>query len=402
MSAAPVVSERARSFRGGIHPAEHKDATSALPIERLPFVEQYVLPLSQHIGAPSKSVVSKGDRVQRGQLIAEPTGFVSTALHAPVTGTVAAVELRLHPNGKMMPAIVIDTDPFDSQRMPEATPVDPAGLSAPDMVDLVQRGGLVGLGGAAFPSHVKFQVPEERKVRAVVANGCECEPYLTCDHRLMLERPEAVVRGTELIMVQVGAERGYIGVEINKPDAILALAATVPASIEVVPLRVKYPQGAEKLLIDAIFRKEVPAGGLPLDIEILVNSVGTTVALGDLLDRGVPLIERVVTVTGPAVARPRNLLVPLGAPLSALIEHCGGLLPEIHQVVIGGPMMGMAQKSLDVPILKGASGIVDELEGHHLMNCFECAACSFVCPSRIPLVQLMRMGKAMLRNRKPA
>jgi electron transport complex protein RnfC len=445
MSAAPVVSERARSFRGGIHPAEHKDATSALPIERLPFVEQYVLPLSQHIGAPSKSVVSKGDRVQRGQLIAEPTGFVSTALHAPVTGTVAAVELRLHPNGKMMPAIVIDTDPFDSQRMPEATPVDPAGLSAPDMVDLVQRGGLVGLGGAAFPSHVKFQVPEERKVRAVVANGCECEPYLTCDHRLMLERPEAVVRGTELIMVQVGAERGYIGVEINKPDAILALAATVPASIEVVPLRVKYPQGAEKLLIDAIFRKEVPAGGLPLDIEILVNSVGTTVALGDLLDRGVPLIERVVTVTGPAVARPRNLLVPLGAPLSALIEHCGGLLPEIHQVVIGGPMMGMAQKSLDVPILKGASGIlcldrasvsplrefpcircgrcleacpmflnptrlaqlvraehVDELEGHHLMNCFECAACSFVCPSRIPLVQWMRMGKAMLRNRKPA
>jgi electron transport complex protein RnfC len=426
-----------------VHPDDHKRATEALPIERMPFVEEYVLPLSQHIGAPAKAVVEVGQDVRRGQQIAEPGGFVSTAHHAPVTGTVSAIELRLHPNGKMMPSVVIAADPYDSQRMPEVEPVDPAGLSSQEMVERVQQGGLVGLGGAAFPSHVKFQVPEDRRVRAAVVNGCECEPYLTCDHRIMVERADAVVRGTEMMMAQVGAERGFIGVEINKLDAVATLRAVAPASVEVVPLRVKYPQGAEKLLIEAIFHEEVPAGGLPLDIEILVNSVGTTVALADLLDRGIPLIERVVTVTGPAVARPRNLLVPLGTPVSAILEHCGGLLPSAREVIFGGPMMGMAQKSLNVPVLKGTSGILcldrgataplreypcircgrcleacpmflnptrlaqlaraellDELEAHHLMNCFECASCSFVCPSHIPLVQWIRIGKANLRHRK--
>jgi electron transport complex protein RnfC len=426
-----------------VHPHDHKETTNGLPIERMPFVERYVLPLSQHIGAPSRAAVAVGERVRRGQLLAEPGGFVSTALHAPVTGTVEAIGLQLHPNGKMMPAVVIATDPYDSQRLPDEPAVDTASLSQAETVERVQRGGLVGLGGAAFPSHVKFKLPEDRRLQAVVINGCECEPYLTCDHRLMLERPEAVVRGAEMIMALVGADRGYIGVEANKRDAIVALQAVAPERVEVVPLQVKYPQGAEKLLIDAIFHKEVPAGGLPLDIEILVNSVATTAALADLFDFGVPLIERVVTVTGPAIARPRNLLVPLGTPVSAVVEHCGGLLPDARQVVLGGPMMGMAQKSLEVPTLKGVSGVLcldrktsvpfqelacircgrcleacpmflnptrlaqlaraemmDELESHHLLNCFECAACSYVCPSRIPLVQWMRIGKAMLRNRK--
>jgi electron transport complex protein RnfC len=411
----------------------------------MPFVREHVLPLSQHIGAPSKPVVEVGQRVRRGQMIAEPGGFVSVALHAPVTGEVTAIELRLHPNGKMMPAVVIETDPFDSQRLPELPPVDFASLTPREMVERVQRGGLVGLGGAAFPSHVKFQVPEGRRIRIAVINGCECEPYLTCDHRVMLERPEAVVRGTEIIMASVGTERGCIGVEANKPDAIAALRAVAPPKIEVVPLQVKYPQGAEKILIDAIFGEQVPTGGLPLDIEILVNNVGTTVALADLFDRGEPLIERVVTVTGPAVRRPRNLLVPIGTPLSAVIDHCGGLRSGPCQVVLGGPMMGMAQKSLEAPILKGCSGVlcldrasavpqrelpcircgrcleacpmflnparltqliraehVEELEAHHLNSCFECASCSFACPSRIPLVQWLRMGKAMLRNLQAA
>jgi len=433
----------AKTFRGGVHPDDHKRATEGLPIERMPFVDEYVMPLSQHIGAPSKAMVEAGQAVRRGQKIAEPGGFVSTALHAPVTGRVSAVELRLHPNGKMMPAIVIEADPYDSQQLPDAEPVDPSRLTGQEMVESVQQGGLVGLGGAAFPSHVKFQVPEGKRVKAAVINGCECEPYLTCDHRLMLERPESVMRGTEILRNQVGAERGYVGVEINKRDAIDALRAVAPKSVEVVPLQVKYPQGAEKLLIDAIFREQVPAGGLPLDIEILVNSVGTTVALADLFDGGIPLIERVVTVTGPAVARPRNLVVPLGTPVAAVIEHCGGLLPSAREVIFGGPMMGMAQKSLEVPLLKGTSGILcldrgatqpvreypcircgrcleacpmflnptrlaqlaraerlDELESLHLMNCFECASCSFVCPSHIPLVQWMRIGKAMIRHRK--
>jgi electron transport complex protein RnfC len=322
VSAAPASDGRLSTFRHGVHPPERKGATDALAIERMPFVEEYVLPLSQHTGAPSKPVVRVGQRLRRGQLIGEPGGFVSTALHAPVTGRVAAIEPRLHPNGKTLPAIVVETDPYDSQRLPESAPVDPMSLTAAEMADRVQLAGLVGLGGAAFPSHVKFQVPEGKRVELVVVNGCECEPYLTCDHRIMVERPAAVVRGTEIIRDRVGARRATIGVEENKPDAIAALRAA-SADIEVVPLRVKYPQGAEKMLVDAIFHREIPEGGLPLDLEILVNNVGTTAALADLFDRGIPLIERVVTVTGPAVARPRNLLVPLGTPLRAAIEHCG-------------------------------------------------------------------------------
>jgi electron transport complex protein RnfC len=443
MSATLASTDRARTFLHGVHPEQHKEATAALPIERMPFVREYVLPLSQHIGAPSKAVVTAGQRVRRGERIAEPGGFVSTALHAPVTGRVTAVELRLHPNGKMMRSVVIEADPYDSQRIDAAAPVDPASLSLDQVSERVQQAGLVGLGGAAFPTHVKFKVPEGKRVRHVIVNGCECEPYLTCDHRLMVERPEATLRGTEILMAAVETERGTIGIEENKPDAIAALRAAAPPSIQVVPLRVKYPQGAEKLLIDAIFGERVPAGGLPLDLEMLVNNVGTTVALADLFDRGEPLVERVVTVTGPAVTRPRNLRVPLGTPLSAVIEHCGGLRSNVRQVVLGGPMMGMAQKSLDVPILKGSSGVlcldraaaaplrefpcircgrcveacpiflnptrlaqliraerVEELEGHGLASCFECASCSFVCPSRIPLVQWMRVGKAMLRGAK--
>jgi len=445
VSAAPADASSPQTFRHGVHPEEHKESTCRLPIERMPFVREYVMPLSQHIGAPSKPVVEAGDPVVRGQRIAEPGGFVSTALHSPVTGHVRAVELRLHPNGKMAPAVVIEADPFDSQRLPSAAPVDPADLSAGEMVEHVQNGGLVGLGGAAFPSHVKFQVPEGQAIHSVVINGCECEPYLTCDHRIMAERPEAVIRGAELIMANVGAKRGYVAIENNKPDAIAALRAVVPPNFQVVPLQVKYPQGAEKLVIDAIFGEQVPAGGLPLELGIIVNNVGTTVALADLFDHGIPLIERVVTVTGPAVTRPRNLLVPLGTPLSAVIEHCGGLRDNVRQVVLGGPMMGMAQKTFGVPIIKGASGVLcldraapeplrdlpcircgrcleacpmflnparlaqvvraertDELDDLHLLNCFECAACSYVCPSRIPLVQWMRMGKALLRNQKVA
>jgi len=434
---------RSPTFRHGVHPEEHKEGSCAVPIERVPFVGAYVLPLSQHLGAPSRPVVKEGQRVKRGQLIAEPAGFISVALHAPVTGKVTAIELRLHPNGKMLPAIVIETDPYDSQRPLEQAPVDPMSLTGKELVERVQLGGLVGLGGAAFPSHVKLQVPEGRRVQFVMINGCECEPYLTCDDRLMVERPEALVRGAEIIRNAVGAERVYIGIESNKPAALSAVGAAALPEMEVIPLQVKYPQGAEKLLIDAVLKKEVPMGGLPLDIEILVHNVGTAIALTDLLERGIPVIERVVTVTGPAVEHPRNLLVPLGTPVSAVIEHCGGLTDDVRQVVLGGPMMGTSLKSLDVPTIKGASGVLcldrassvserehacircgrcveacpmflnptrlaqlirgeqmEQFESQHLLNCFECASCSFVCPSRLPLVQLMRMGKVMLRDWK--
>ena len=430
---------RGRTFRHGVHPPEEK-STAGRALERMPFVGEYVLPLGQHIGAPSRACVSVGDDVERGQRIAAPGGFVSTSLHAPVTGRVAAIELRLVGTGKMAPCIVITADPWSSQEVVGA-PVDPSTLPLDAIVQHIQGGGIVGLGGAAFPAHVKLTPPEGRTLRHVVLNGCECEPYLTCDHRVMLEQPDAVLRGAAILLAAVGAERATIGVELNKADAIEALNERCKPPIEVVPLKVKYPQGAEKCLIDAALGRQVPAGGLPADVGVLSNNVGTAVTLADLFDRGVPLIERALTVTGPGVVEPKNLIVPLGTPLSAVLEHCGGLKPGEQRIVLGGPMMGAAQKSLSVPTVKGTSGLLcldrlafeeaaeracircgrcleacpmllnpahlvrlarhgrtDDLEAAHLANCFECASCSYVCPSHIPLVQWMRVGKGLVRE----
>jgi electron transport complex protein RnfC len=441
MSSAVAVSDKLPTFRHGVHPPELKEATAGRPIERMPFVREYVLPLSQHTGAPSVAVVRPGRRVVRGELIAEPGAFVSTSLHAPVTGWVKAIEPRLHPNGKMMPSIVIEADPFSSQKVLPQTVPDPASLSNAEMVKEIQRAGLVGMGGAAFPSHVKVSLPEGRRIDFVVINGCECEPALTCDHRLMAERPEAVVRGTLILLKHLGAKRAYIGIEANKPDAAERLRQVAPPEVEVVVVQVKYPQGAEKMLIDAVLHREVPSGGIPLDIQILTNNVATTAALADWFDHGIPLIERVVTVTGPGIVHPRNLLVPLGTPVSALVDYCGGLRSEARQVIMGGPMMGMPQKSLDVPVMKGSSGIValtrahyaevpefpcircarcleacpmflnptrlahlakfervEDLPEYHILDCFECGSCSYVCPSNIPLVQWIRVGKALVRE----
>ena len=427
---------RGRTFRHGIHPPEHKERTDALAIEQAPFVDEYVLPLSQHIGAPSKAVVAVGDAVERGQKLADPGGFVSVALHAPVAGKVTAIELRLHPNGRMVPSIVLQRDPWSSQQL-AGEPVDPASLDVKEALSHIQNAGMVGLGGAAFPSHVKLAVPEGKRIDDVVINGCECEPYLTCDHRVMVEQADAVVRGTEILRHLLGGQRSWIGVELNKPDAIAALEAAASPPVEVVGLEVKYPQGAEKMLMYAIFGQEVPAGGLPLDLGMLTNNVGTTAAIADLFDRGLPLIERVVTVTGVGVDRPRNLKVPIGTPVRTILEHCG-LSPRAARVILGGPMMGAPQKSLDVPVLKGTSGLLcldgapepaefpcircgrcveacpmflnparlarlvraerpGEAADIHLMSCFECASCSYVCPSGIPLVQWMRVGKQTLR-----
>ncbi|MEZ4220161.1 MAG: electron transport complex subunit RsxC [Polyangiaceae bacterium] len=442
MSGLSAAMSSLPTFRHGVHPAEHKDATERIKLERMPFVDEYVLPLNQHIGAPSKPVVAVGEKVERGQLLAEPGGFVSVGLHAPVTGVVKAIELRPHPSGRKVQTLVLTADAYSEQRVRPMDVPNADDAPASELIDAIQRAGLVGLGGAAFPTHVKLSVPKGKRVSFVMLNGCECEPYLTCDHRVMAEQPEDVERGLEIIMRLTGAERAYIGVERNKPDAIEALAAVVDTKrVEVVGLQVKYPQGAEKMLIDAILRREVPSGGLPLDLEIVVQNVGTAAALAELFDHGKPLIERAVTVTGPGIRRPSNLIVPLGTPVAEVIEHCGGLLPSAKQVVLGGPMMGMAQKDLQVPVTKGTSGILvldeapvmfheepcircgrcveacpmflnpsrlaqlsraqrpDELKDTHVLDCFECASCSFSCPSHIPLVQLIRMGKALVRQK---
>jgi electron transport complex protein RnfC len=434
----------ASSFRHGVHPHEHKEQTADLPLERMPFVERYVLPLSQHTGAPCIPMVSPGTRVQRGQVLGAPGGFVSTTLHSPVTGRVIAIAPRRHPNGQMVECIEIEADAYSMQQLNGSGPVDWRALSLDEFIDQVQRAGLVGLGGAAFPTHVKYKLPEGRRCQRLVVNGCECEPYLTCDHRTMVELPDIVVRGTEIVATTLGADASVIGVELNKPDAIDALKRVIPDrfKLEIAPLRVKYPQGAEKMLIKALFGEEVPAGKFPIDLDIVVNNVASMAALADWFDRGKPLIERAMTVAGPGVERPSNLIVPVGTPVRTVLQHCG-LRSDTRQVVLGGPMMGQPLASLDVPVLKGTSGILafneqvishpteyaclrcgrcleacgnflnparlaqlaragrwEDLEESYVMDCMECGACTYACPSAVPVVHLIRAAKAAIRQRK--
>lgn len=434
----------ATTFRYGIHPDEHKERTQNRSVERMPFVKRYVLPLAQHIGAPSKAIVSVGDSVIRGQLIAEAGGFVSTTLHSPVNGKITSIGTHRHPNGSIGEAIEIEADAYASQRASFVVPDAWQDLNGGDFVSAIQQAGMVGMGGAAFPSHVKYAPPEGKSCDTLVINGCECEPYLTCDHRVMVERAEAVILGTEIVRTRLGAKKAVIGVELNKLDAIETLKKSVgDYPIEVIGLQVKYPQGAEKMLISALFDKAVPPGKLPLDLGIVVNNVGTMAAIADYFEDGQPLIERVVTVSGPAVKHPANLIVPIGTSVREVLEHCDGLHPELELVVMGGPMMGSPLASVDVPILKGTSGILaftkedvgfqeeyacircgrcleacaqflnpsrfarlaraglhDEALDLNVTDCMECGACSFACPSGIPIVQLIRTSKAWLRDAK--
>ncbi len=438
-----------RNFAHGVHPEGHTEQTEHLPIQRVPFVNRYVLPLGQHLGAPARPITQIGERVQRGQQIAEPGAFVSTTLHSPVTGWVRAIGLRRYPNGKMQPAIEIEADPYATQRFESKPSIDWTALSVDEFIKHVQQAGIVGMGGAAFPSHVKYVLPDGMQIKHLVINGAECEPYLTNDHRLMLERPDAVLQGVEIVRQKIGAEQATIGVELNKSDAISILQERIKQhpyqQIQVVPLRVKYPQGAEKMLIKSIFGVEVPAGQLPRDVGITVNNVGTIVAIADYFETGMPLVERIVTVSGPGVEQAANLIVPLGTPVREVLRFCGGLKETTREVIMGGPMMGMPISSLDVPILKGSSGILaftaaetskpkeypcircgrcveacphflnpsrlarlskvgwyEEMADYQAMDCVECGACTFSCPSGIPIVQLIKVGKMEIRKMKAA
>jgi electron transport complex protein RnfC len=434
-----------RGFEHGVHPAHHKEQTADLPIQRVPFGTHYVMPLGQHIGVPATPVVEAGQRVRRGQVIAEPGGFVSTALHSPVTGIVRDVGNHRDVDGRFAPAIAIEADAFATQAIDESAAVDWQSLSLEDFIEAVQMAGIVGMGGAAFPAHVKLSVPDGVRIRHLLINGAECEPYLTTDHRLMLERPQAVLEGAEIMRQKLGAEETVIGVELNKPDAIAMLRQHIRADqpVRVVPLKVKYPQGAEKMMIKSVFGEEVPAGQLPRDVGVNVNNVGTIVAVADYFLRGMPLIERVVTVAGPGVTYPANLVVPLGTPVRDVVKFCGGLRPGSREIIMGGPMMGRPIASLDVPILKGCSGVLvfteketarrkeypciscgrcleacpyflnpsrlarlararlfDEMKAFNVFDCVECGSCTFACPSNIPIVQLIRTAKDDLTHRR--
>ena len=433
-----------QTFSHGVHPKEFKSLSAKRRTERMPFVKHLTIPLAQHIGAPSVSIVRKGQYVKRGEMIAKPGGYVSVAQHSPVDGTVIGVELYDHPNGQLLPGIKIETDQFSTQTIQKRHIELPE--KKEDFIKAVQMAGIVGMGGAGFPSHVKFSIPDGKSCDFLMINGCECEPFLTCDHRLMLESVDELVGGIEILQKYIKAERVYIGIENNKQDAIDLLQRRTrnnAINIEVVPFEVKYPQGAEKMMITAILDEEIPTGKLPIDIGVLVVNVATTAALYTYFNRSQPLIERIVTVTGTAVVRPSNLIVPIGTPMNDVVDFCGGVTSEANRMLLGGPMMGIVQKSLDSPIMKGTSGILvltanevhdlstyqcircgkcvdacplflnparlgllarkglwDEMEEYNALDCFECAACSYVCPSGIPLVQSIRVGKGMIREKR--
>jgi electron transport complex protein RnfC len=423
-----------RAFTGGVHPADRKDATSTLPITRAPVPALLKVSLSQHLGAPCSALVEKGDRVVRGQVIGSIDAMVSAPVHTPVSGEVTEVGPVLLASGMRAQAISIAPD--EVQEFEQFQRVERSG----SVQDTVRAAGIVGLGGAAFPTSVKLQPPKDMAVKTVILNGCECEPYLTCDHRVMLESPARVIRGAEMIAAAVGARRIVIAVEDNKPDAVAALQAEAGAAVEVLVVPTRYPQGAEKQLIWAVIGAEVPHGKLPAAAGALVHNVATAAAIADALDEGRPLIERVVTVTGN-VRKPGNFLALLGTPVRDLIEAAGGIAGPAGRVVAGGPMTGMALADLSVPVVKGMGGIVvldpgdtapsvygdqpcircarcsdacpmmlepfaigiyanrgdwDATHRYHALDCIECGCCSFVCPTRRPLVQLIRRAKHAL------
>jgi electron transport complex protein RnfC len=437
-----------KTFRHGVHPPESKEETSGLPIRQFPFAPLLIIPLVQHMGAPSIPVVEEGQEVSRGQRIARPDGFMSVSMHASASGLVRKIALAPSISGRMVPAVYLEPFPGSTQEVEDGTPC-PLDTSTPDeIIAAIQDAGVVGLGGAAFPTHVKLKVPQDKTVDTLIINGVECEPFLTTDHRVMLEQSDDIFMGIRYLLKVSQAKRVLIAVEANKPDAADHLRKTFPSdlngSVEV--LRVKYPQGAEKMLFAALLGREVPSGGLPLDIHALCCNVATTAEIGRLLPLGRGIQERVITVTGPAVKRKGNYRIPIGTPLRFLLEHVG-VQEDVNRVFLGGPMMGAAVPSLEISITKGTSGVtaftdseaerthrpvypcircgycVDACpifldpsllgrlaaneefsvmaERHNLMDCFECGSCSFVCPSHIPLVQHFRAAKAAVRKSTP-
>lgn len=435
-------------FPGGIHPKEKKggkDATAGVAIEVLPQPSRVTIPLQQHIGAPCKPLVQKGDMVKAGQMIGEPVGFVSAAVHASVSGRVVACQPCILANGTQQLAVVIDNDFRDD--WVEMEPVaNPEALSAQQLSELARNAGIVGMGGATFPYAVKLSIPKEKTVDTLILNGAECEPYLSADHRLMLECAEGIIKGARLIQKVLGISRVLIGIEDNKADAVQIMQEACAGldGFEVAALPTYYPQGGEKQLVYAFTKRVVPTGGLPLDVGALVSNVGTCYALWRAVSEGRPVVERVVTVGG-CVERPANYLVRIGTPVEWLLDTSGGVLPNTRMLIYGGAMMGMAISRQDIPVTKGCSGILgleqpgalpqegacircgrcvdacpmrlsptdidkfmrkdqfEEAEKIDVMSCLECGACSWSCPARRSLTQSCRTcKKAITKLRREA
>ena len=433
-----------KTFPKGIHPEGFKEETHDHAARRLPFPTQVILPLSQNIGKPAAPIVHIGQQVQRGELIAKADGFMSVPLHASVTGTVKKIDLVPNARGNKEQAIIIDTALSASQIHKQGEYVNFESLSSKELVQAVQNTGMVGLGGASFPTHVKMAIPDDCHIHTVLVNGCECEPFLTTDHRIMLEQIEYLIQGIHMVMKAVNADKTIIGIEDNKSNVLEAIKKHLPqdGSITIEAVATKYPQGAEKMLVYSLLGKEIPSGKLPSSIGVAIFNVATLAAIGKLLPYQQGLIERIVTITGDDLNNPGNYIVPLGTPLSHLLQYAEFTGDEA-ELILGGPMMGMPAGFVNTPVKKGTGAVLvldkratkrDDIspcikcsqclqacpinlnpselgllaakrhydvmeEKYHLNDCFECGCCSYVCPSNIPLVQYFRIAKTLNRER---
>lgn len=430
------------TFKAGIHPVYNKQFTDQLPIEMMPAPAEIILPLSMHIGAPCKPVVEAGQKVKMGQLVGEAAGFVSANIHASVSGTVKAIEKRLTGNGQKSLCIVIENDSHD-ELSEDIKPRDWRNLSVEQLLDIIAQAGIVGMGGATFPTRVKLAPPSDKKIDHIIINGAECEPYLTSDHAVMREQPDKVIGGLKIMMKILGQEKGYIGIEDNKADAIDAIQDASDDSIEIYSLHTKYPQGSEKQLLTAITGREVPSGALPSEVGCVISNSSTAAAIFDAVTLGMPLIERVTTVTGKGINEHAVFQFRVGTLVSDIIEYCGGLSGDIAKVIMGGPMMGFALFDTAVPATKGTSGILcmtateafmqepsncircgkctqicpmglmplyiasyalngdyEKSDEYNAMDCIECGSCAFVCPARRPLVASIRVAKKHIQDQR--
>lgn len=433
--------------RGGIHPHYHKELTANLPIEVMPVPKILYVALNQHLGAPSRPLVKKGDTVLRGQPLAEPAGYVSSWVHAPTSGTVKSVDTRPTANGQLATVVEIEANGLDQAIDPAPSNGDWTTKPNRELVDMILNAGVIGMGGAGFPTQVKLLPPTGKTIQTLIINGAECEPFLTADHRLMIEHASRIWQGALILKRILGAAKIAVAIEDNKPEAISAMDKVMQGAegdVELVVVKTKYPQGAEKQLIYSCTRREVPSGGLPMDVGAVVENVGTAAAIGDAVLTRLPLTERIITVTGDAITTPKNLLARVGTPFRDLVAHCGGYKGEVGKIISGGPMMGVAQSTTDVGANKTTSGILvlsraqvsqftsmpcigcgrcvnvcpsglmpchlsenieaENFEGAEaldILDCIECGACAFECPAHRPLVQHMRKGKAtVMQNRK--
>jgi len=435
-----------KTFRGGVHPKEEKEFSRDKAIRAAKSPSVAVIPLIQHTGAPCEPLVQAGEEVKVGQPLGDSQRFITAPVHASISGKVKAIEDRFHPTlGKKIQSIMIESDGKEAVHESVSPYPELDKISKPDLRKIVRAAGIVGLGGGAFPTHVKLDPPHDKEIEYVILNGAECEPYLTCDERIMIEHSDEVIMGLKAIMKPTDAKNAIIGIESNKPEATRIMKEKIKdePNIKVKKVKTKYPQGGEKQLVKALIGREIPPGGLPMDVKVVVNNVGTAQAIAKTIKTGMPLIERVVTVTGKKVKNPSNLLVKIGTPIKDLIEECGGVDGEIAKIVMGGPMMGTAQWNLDVPVLKGTSGILvltkeeakdlesepcvrcgkcvdvcpqylvpttiarfaefkkwDDAGSFSALDCMECGACAYTCPSKIDLVQLIKLAKTELLSRK--